>query len=32
MFVPGSELLTPFIKNTDLYYLVLAAAEIENKF
>lgn len=32
MFGPGSELLTPFIKNTDLHYLMLEAAEIENKF
>lgn len=32
LFGPGSELLPPFIKNTDLHYLMLAAAEIENKF
>lgn len=32
MFGPGSELLKPFIKNTDLHYLMLEAAEIENKF
>ncbi|MBF6608909.1 MAG: alkaline phosphatase [Flavobacterium sp.] len=32
MFGPGSELLKPFIKNTDLHYLMLAAAEVENKF
>ena len=32
MFGPGSELLTPFIKNTDLHYLMLEAAEVENKF
>ncbi|PHS51140.1 MAG: alkaline phosphatase [Lutibacter sp.] len=32
MFGPGSELLTPFIKNTDLHYLMLTAAEVENKF
>ena len=31
-FGPGSELLKPFVKNTDLHYLMLAAAEIENKF
>lgn len=32
MFGPGSQLLSPFIKNTDLHYLMLQAAEIENKF
>lgn len=32
MFGPGSELLKPFVKNTDLHYLMLAAAEVENKF
>lgn len=32
MYGPGSELLKPFVKNTDLHYLMLAAAEIENKF
>jgi len=32
MFGPGSHLLKPFIKNTDLHYLMLEAAEIENKF
>ena len=32
MFGPGSDLLTPFIKNTDLHYLMLQAAEVENKF
>ncbi len=32
LFGPGSELLSPFIKNTDLHYLMLNAAEIENKF
>jgi alkaline phosphatase len=32
MFGPGSNLLKPFIKNTDLHYLMLEAAEIENKF
>lgn len=31
-FGPGSEMLKPFIKNTDLHYLMLAAAEVENKF
>lgn len=32
MYGPGSELLKPFIKNTDLHYLMLQAAEVENKF
>jgi alkaline phosphatase len=32
MFGPGSDLLKPFIKNTDLHYLMLQAAEVENKF
>jgi len=32
MFGPGSQLLKPFIKNTDLHYLMLQAAEVENKF
>lgn len=32
MFGPGSELLKPFIKNTDLHYLMLEAAEVENVF
>lgn len=32
MFGPGSDLLTPFIKNTDLHYLMLEAAEVENTF
>ena len=32
MFGPGSNLLKPFIKNTDLHYLMLEAAEVENKF
>jgi alkaline phosphatase len=32
LFGPGSELLTPFIKNTDLHYLMLNAAHVENKF
>ncbi len=31
-FGPGSQLLKPFIKNTDLHYLMLQAAEVENKF
>src|SRR5205814_1751222 len=31
-FGPGSELLKPFVKNTDLHYLMLKAAEVENKF
>jgi alkaline phosphatase len=31
MFGPGSDLLKPFIKNTDLHYLMLQAAEVENK-
>lgn len=32
MYGPGSELLQPFIKNTDLHYLMLQAAAIENTF
>ncbi|MDP3314151.1 alkaline phosphatase [Lutibacter sp.] len=32
MFGPGSNLLKPFIKNTDLHYFMLEAAEVENKF
>lgn len=32
MFGPGSELLKPFVKNIDLHYLMLEAAEVENKF
>lgn len=32
MFGPGSELLKPFVKNTDLHYLMLQAAEVENRF
>ena len=32
MFGPGSELLKPFIKNTDLHFMMLQAAEVENKF
>ncbi|MFD1015360.1 alkaline phosphatase [Winogradskyella rapida] len=32
MYGPGSQLLKPFIKNTDLHYLMLEAAEVENAF
>ena len=32
MYGPGSELLKPLVKNTDLHYLMLKAAEVENKF
>lgn len=32
MYGPGSHLLNSFIKNTDLHYLMLEAAEVENKF
>jgi len=32
MFGPGSQLLKPFVKNTDLHYLMLEAAEVEDKF
>ena len=32
MFGPGKQLLKPFIKNTDLHYMMLEAAEVENKF
>lgn len=32
MFGPGSDLLKPFVKNTDLHYIMLQAAEVENKF
>ncbi|UMB52902.1 alkaline phosphatase [Lutibacter sp. A64] len=32
MYGPGSELLKPYIKNTDLHYLMLEAAEVENNF
>lgn len=32
LFGPGSQTLKPFIKNTDLHYLMLQAAEVENKF
>lgn len=32
MYGPGSGLLKPFVKNTDLHFLMLEAAEVENKF
>lgn len=32
MYGPGQENHKPFIKNTDLHYLMLEAAEVENKF
>ncbi|WP_074407297.1 MULTISPECIES: alkaline phosphatase [Aquimarina] len=32
LFGPGNHLLKPFIKNTDLHYLMLEAAEVENTF
>lgn len=32
MYGPGSEHLKPFMVNTDLHYLMLQAAEVENKF
>jgi len=32
MFGPGSELHKPFMKNTNLHYLMLEAAGVENKF
>lgn len=32
LYGPGSHLLKPFIRNTDLHHLMLEAAEIENKF
>jgi len=32
MFGPGSDLLKTFIKNTELHFLMLEAAEVENKF
>ncbi len=32
MFGPGSENLKPFIKNTDIHYLMLENAAVENKF
>ena len=31
-FGPGSELLKPYCLNTDLHYLMLEAAEVENRF
>lgn len=32
MFGPRSDLLKPFIKNTDLHYLMLEAAEVDNNY
>lgn len=32
MYGPGQEMHKPFIKNTDLHYFMLQAAEVENKF
>ncbi|SIS46910.1 alkaline phosphatase [Zobellia uliginosa] len=32
VYGPGSHLLKPFIKNTDLHYFMLEAAEVENAF
>ncbi|QCX37446.1 alkaline phosphatase [Aureibaculum algae] len=32
MFGPGSHMLKPFIKNTELHYFMLEAAEVENNF
>ncbi len=32
IFGPGSDLLKPFIKNTDLNYLMLEAAEVQNNY
>lgn len=32
MYGPGSHLHKPFMKNTDLHYLMLEAAEVENNF
>jgi|SRR5690554_149460 len=32
LFGPGSELHKPFMKNTDMHYLLLEAAEVENNF
>jgi alkaline phosphatase len=32
MFGPGSKHLNPFIRNTDLHYFMLDAAEVENNF
>lgn len=29
---PGSELLKPFVRNTDMHYLMLEAAQVSNKF
>lgn len=29
---PGSELIKPFIKNTDMHYIMLKAAQVENNF
>lgn len=31
LFGPGSSLIKPFVKNTDLHHLMLQAAEVENK-
>ncbi len=31
-FGPGSELLKPFVRNTDMHFLMLQAAEVSNKF
>lgn len=32
MYGPGSRLLKPFVKNTDLHHLMLEAAEVQNTF
>jgi len=32
MYGTGSDLLKPYVENTDLHYLMLEAAEVENKF
>lgn len=32
MYGPGNQLHKPFMKNTDMHYLLLQAAEVENKF
>lgn len=32
MFGPGNHLHKPFMKNTDMHFLMLEAAEVENKF
>jgi alkaline phosphatase len=32
VYGPGSHLLKPFVKNTDLHYLMLQAAQVENVF